>query len=118
MTAEEILTRLLFLVPGAKCSVWDCLPQEYMGETTPVAMERYLVCWNASNAIPCPTYEQVVAVKKNDADSSKEARRKNARNTEKGKDLAIIGAYEAEKKGNPNLSFSDYLDFLESKIRS
>ncbi len=117
MTADEILNRLLFLVPNAKCAVWDCALPEYMGEVPPVPMERFLVCWNASNSVPCPTYEQVVAVRKNDVDANKEALRKASRDAEKGQDLAIIAGYESERKGNPNLDFSAYLDFLESRKR-
>lgn len=118
MNANELLNRILFLIPDAKFSVWESTLDEYMGETTPIPMEKFLIDWNPLNAVPCPTYDAVLAVKKNEVDATVEAKRKQERNREKGKDLAIIAGYEAEKKGNPNLSFSDYLDFLESKIRS
>ena len=34
------------------------------------------------------------------------------------KDLAVVALYEIEKKSNPNLIFSDYLDNLEDQVKS
>lgn len=45
-----------------------------------------------------------------------DAERKAERNKRYSGDMAIVGAYEIEKKSNPNLDFSDYLDSLEGKI--
>ena len=45
-----------------------------------------------------------------------ETERKQKRDKLYSGDMAVVAAYEIEKKSNPNLTFSAYLDTLEGKI--
>lgn len=66
MNHHELLERILTLVPEAKCSVWQCKKEEYMGEVEPIQIGDYLVCWNTSNHFPCPSHEDLMRLRKSD----------------------------------------------------
>jgi len=65
--------------------------------------------------IPKPSKKELDAVLDSDVLAKKEVDRKLSRNEIKLKDLTMVGLYEMEKKSNPELAFSDYLDSLELK---
>ena len=112
---QRLLEKILYLNPDARCSAWGNDRDKYRGESEPVLLDGYLVDWQPSNELPCPTQAELDAVSKVDADASAESRRKAARNEHLGKDLSIKAAYKLEKKGNRDLRFSDYLDQLEAE---
>ncbi len=87
-----------------------------MGNEAPlINMGGYTVDWRISNLLPCPSYAEIEALNKKVVDDALAVKVKEARNKEKLNDLAIVACYEIEKKSNPALAFSDYLDDLEVK---
>lgn len=115
MTVSELVNRILFLVPDAKCAVWDCSLNEYMGEAEPIEMDGKLICWNGNNSVPCPSFEDIEKVNKSSLDEQVEQKRKDARNIQKAEELSLVASFDIEKKSRPQLSFGDYLDELELK---
>jgi len=114
MDMNELMNRILFLVPAGKFTIWENTPDQYAGEINPVPLSNFLVDWSRTNINPCPTQEQVDGVNLNAANQQSEARRKSGRNQRYQNDLAIKAAFKLERRGNPNLTFSDFLDQLES----
>jgi hypothetical protein len=114
----NILDTILYLNPDAKCGVWECPREQYQGESEPVEINGCLIDWNPTNTQPCPTQAELeacdpaaVAAYMNDI---REAQRKSARDEQSKKDLALVQSYLGYKVNNPGVSFSEYLDFLES----
>lgn len=53
------LDKILYLVPDAKCSVWECGLAEYQGEGVPVELDGCLVSWNPTNTVGCPSQKDL-----------------------------------------------------------
>ena len=110
---KDVVDRILFLVPDAKCCVWD-KSGKYMGEDNPIDYGSFLVDWSAENLSPCPTFAALQAVNDNLLSNNLESKRKSDRNANMKNDLGIVAAFDNARKGNGNLKFSDYLDSLEA----
>ncbi len=113
MTIDELLKRILFLVPNGKFAIWED-NGPYLGEPNPVSLSGFLVDWNRANGVPPPTQQQVDGVNLNAANQQAENRRKIARNLRLRDDLSIRAAFRAEKKTNPDITFSDFIDQVEA----
>lgn len=115
MDQQELVDRIVFLIPDAKFSIWDCELKDYMGEAPPIEMDGKLVCWNRNNSVPCPSFDDISKVDKTSLDNKLELDRKDLRNKLKADDLSLVASFEIEKKTRPTLVFGDYLDELEGK---
>ena len=64
MTSQDLLNKLLCLVPQAQCSISDIDNRANVddGHSTIVELSGYLVVWNSSNTTNCPTQEQLDAL--------------------------------------------------------
>jgi hypothetical protein len=73
--------------------------------------------WN-NTEIPKPTKEELDALDdaavEDELDARKEIIRKNARNQKYASDLTVKSNYDIYKQNNPDITFSEYLDYLES----
>lgn len=114
MNSEELLQRLLFLNPNANFAIHDCTLSEYAGEGYPIEMDGFLVSWNKTNELKCPSIEEVKSVDIIALNEKMESDRKQIRNDKYSDDLTLKATYSNEKKTNPSLKFSDYLDQLEA----
>lgn len=55
---QELIDKILFLIPNAKFSLREVgLP--YYGEEIPVVLNGYNVDWSRTNNNPCPSQEQI-----------------------------------------------------------
>lgn len=71
--------------------------------------------WNAQLAgRPKPTRQEIEAVTDEEVIAWQEAQRKQGRDEQYKDDLSLKAAFVTYKKSNPNSTFSDYLDYLES----
>lgn len=114
MDQLELHNRILYLVKDAKFSTWACDKSQYQGEGYPISMGDYLVSWNGTNNVPCPSWDEVQKVDASALAAFVEDKRKSERNASLKNDLSICAGYESALINDPNLSFSDYLDKLEA----
>jgi hypothetical protein len=117
MSQQDLFNKIKYLISDAQFSIHED-DGNFMGEGVPISLDGYLVSWGSANAMPCPSQKEITQIDSSSMESKKEADRKLSRNKEKGSDLAIIAAFEIEKKSNPDLQFSDYLDYLEDKVEN
>ena len=115
-TPQELLTeRLIILVPDMKGSVRPYDNNEHLVKN-PVVRGDMLIDWQSDTIPECPSLEAINAVRQDQVDAMQEAKRKASRDETMRDNLAIKAGYRTEKRGNPSLSFSDYLDSLEAEV--
>lgn len=110
--------KILELVPEAQFVVWYTVDREqYMGEFEPVERQGCLVGWNPNNVSSCPSEEALEAIDEVALDAklaaAAEVSRKARRDENAKSDLGILSGFRQEKKDNPNITLSQYLDELE-----
>jgi hypothetical protein len=111
---QEIMTqRLLHLVPDAKISVRPYENNEHL-VANPVIRGNMLIDWQSETVTECPSLEVIESVTQEQIEAKENADRKSIRNAEKANDLTLKALYHAERKLNPDLKFSDYLDSIEA----
>ena len=113
---EVISQKMRLLHPDAKFSVRPYEDNEHLAKN-PVLVGSFLVDWDESNSSLCPTLEQVNAVSDNQVNDFELVEKKKQRDLDKVNDLSVIACFEIEKKSNPSLEFSAYLDDLELKSK-
>lgn len=123
LSREDLFYRLNYLVQDAKFCFWPVLDEEgndsgFKGYENTVDMDGWRIAWYGDNLAPLPKLEDIKALQKTDIDKHVETKAKEARDTEKAKDLTLVACYEIEKKSNPNLNFSAYLDDLQIKQKN
>lgn len=120
MNQNYLLNAILYLVPGAKCSVWKLGPlDKWTGEGDPILMGDYLVSWNSTNDKPCPTWDEIQKVDMNAVNVNTEKLRKTARNESMSNDTHLVSSFKIMKMmDQPNLSWSDFLDKLEAEHKN
>jgi len=118
LSRDELFNKLLHLVPNAKFVFW---PDEEgvndKGYGTVVKMGGYCVAWYPENPAPLPSLKDIQDLDVNVVNAKLELNRKAIRDKERAGDLAVIAGYEMEKKSNPTLDFTVYLDSLEVKSK-
>jgi len=110
---ELLMQRLKHLSPNAVINVRPYDNNESL-VSNPVIRGDYLIDWDSSQG-ECPSLEAINAVLDSDVEQAEEIARKVNRNAELRKDLRMKAVYRNEKRANPSLSFSDYLDQLEAE---
>lgn len=111
----KLLDKILFLKPGAQCSVHpQGIALNLFGNETLYELDELQVIWAEQNTENPPTQEELDTVTDEDLHSWKEAIRKYYRDQEAAKNLSLKAGFNIEKQSNPNLTFSQYLDELES----
>jgi hypothetical protein len=110
----NILNSILYLIPDAKFSLWNCSIEEFQGEGIPIQRGNMIIAWNSTNSQPCPTLEQLEALDQNDVAASEEARRKVSRDAGVQNNLTIMSNYQTYLLSNPGVSLTAYLDLLEN----
>lgn len=118
MDQQELLNRILFLIPDAKFSVWECEAKDFQGEGDPIIIDKFLIAWNSTNSSKCPSWDDIQNVDINSVNAMLEKNRKLIRNMQKMNDLTMVACYQMQKQSNPDLNFSDYLDSLEAQSKS
>lgn len=115
LSPQEVFhQKLKVLVPDAICNIRPFDNNAHLAKN-PIIRGDFLVDWELSNPGACPTVQQVEAVTPQQVSAKAEVDRKKDRDKVKADDLSLVGCYELEKKSNPNLKFSEYLDSLEGK---
>jgi hypothetical protein len=120
LSRENLYHGILKLVPDAKFSYWPDDGREANYEDDGTVYHKvvgWCVAWHPSNAQPFPKSEDITAFTQKQIDDDIEVKRKAFRDSEKAKDISLIASYEVEKKSNPALEFSAYLDTLEQKSK-
>lgn len=112
----DLLNRILHLVPGAKVNIWDCPINKYQGESIPIAINGFLVDWQPSNNLPCPTPQDLqnldpVVIKESATNRNKMWRDQTAK-----KDQNIIRQFSIAKMINPQISLTQFLDTTEEEL--
>ncbi len=103
------LDKAMVLHPGIQhVMYWG---SQYDG--TPWADPYDGLVWN-NKEIPKPTKSELDAVTDPMVTASKEVDRKKERDKIEKDNLSLVASYNIEKKANPNLAFSDFLDELEN----
>jgi hypothetical protein len=106
------------LVPNAKFSfwpddnrhvTWDDESVEY------IKRDGWCIAWKKANAQPCPSLEDLLAIKKEEIELDLDKKKKESMIKNYANDLGMIACYVIEKKSNPALTFSDYIDDLKVK---
>ncbi len=113
---ENICQKIRVLYPNAKFSVRPFENNSHLA-VNPVVIGSYLVDWDNSNDSECPSLDQLNGISDNQVNDFELLEKKKVRDSEKVNDLSIIACFEVEKKSNPNLEFSAYLDSLEVKSK-
>ena len=106
--------QLRYLSPDIICSVRPSSDSKY--DVSPVIMGDYSVDIHASNTAPIPSLKDILAVTDEHLAVKDESDRKASRDTEKANDLTLKASYLIEKKSNPDITFSAYLDMLEAEV--
>ena len=116
----HILNTIRYLIPNANVTVWEGCekPEDYQGETTPIEINGCLIDWQPTNTQPCPTIEELEAcdpvLVEQTAAAISEAIRKEGRDRESKQNMALVQGYLGYKATHPSVSFSEYLDYLET----
>ena len=115
----DYLNSILYLHSDAKFSVWEIGPDLDLSHIeNPVKLGNVYISWNPTNEYDCPSEESINSLdQKLVADWAKAryaALQKAYRDEESKKDLGLVAAYRAAKKSDSTLTFSIYLDQLES----
>jgi hypothetical protein len=105
------LDRVLVLHPGIQhVMYWG---SRYDG--TPWNDPYEGLVWNNKD-IPMPSKAELDAVTDQMVLDAKEGNRKKERDAISKQNLSLVASYNIEKKTNPDLSFSDFLDSLEVSV--
>lgn len=104
--------KIKLLRPNAKFTVRD--KKDSALDINPVIIGDYSVDWREENAEPIPTLAEIEAVTDKQVNDREKQQLKAARDKKAGNDLALKGLFRIEKRLNPTLKFSDYLDTLEA----
>lgn len=120
MTHHELTQTLRFMCPNDPFSVWDISnpvdpdkPHTYHGEN-PNPPERFgfLVDWRGKDE--CPSEADILAVEQDKVFMMLEDERKANRNRVLSEDHSLVYGYKTERKNRPDLSWSDFLDEVET----
>ena len=106
--------KIKVLFPNAVLSVRPYDNNEHL-VSNPIIIGDMLVDWVSINTMPCPSLDEINSISNEQILQMEESQRKSFRDDTQSQNLTMIAFYEIEKKTNPNLSFSDYLDSLEAK---
>lgn len=118
LSREDLVNRLNHLAPGSKYAFWLDEPHiDNKGYNNVVKLLGYCLTWYPENSVLMPTLQDIMNVDSQAMNQAIENKRKSHRDKEKVNDLAIIAGFEMEKKSNPTLVFSAYLDDLELKSK-
>lgn len=122
LSREELYHRILKLVPDAN---FNYFPDDQNSERdlsieddtfSYIKMGGWVIGWHKNNAQSCPKLSEIEAVTIN-VPVEIEVKRKEFRDSEKAKDISLVASFNIEKKSNPALEFSAYLDSLEQKSK-
>ena len=111
---EIILQKIHVLVPNAKASVRPFIEGSFMG-VDPIFRGDFAINWDASDG-ECPTIEAINAVTDSQVSDMDEVKRKSYRDEMSAQDLRLKGLFRIERRMRPELTFSEYLDQLESEV--
>jgi len=118
LSREDLYFRLLYLVPNAKFSFWPKDGSDDDGSKKGVefviVIDNWCIDWDKSNLNSCPTEQEIKNVDVLKMQQKLQLKIKQQRNTEKANDLSLVASFNIEKKTNPTLEFSDYVDQLET----
>jgi hypothetical protein len=115
ISRDDLYFKLLHLVPDAKFSFWVDDRKEEMGDPeTLVKMLGYVVAWSKENTSSMPSRVSIESLDINTVMANVQVKQKQERNKNKADDLSLVASFNIEKKANPALEFSDYVDQLET----
>lgn len=107
----DLLNVLKYLIPDAKCSVWETQDiSQYHGETEPLIRFNMFVDWRSQES--CPTEEEITALDGQLVETALENARKQAKYDSAKQNLAIIAAYQQLKTYQPDLTWESFIDQL------
>lgn len=112
---ELFMQKIKILQPNA---IFSCRPYDN-NETivlNPIIVGDYLLDWDQSNASPPPALQDINAVQESQIEDMVLGLKRIERNKRYSHDLSIKSLYKIELVQNPELSFDDFLDILESDI--
>lgn len=112
---EEFLQKILVLDKDAKVSVRPFDASKEMNEHS-IKIGDFRVDWYPDNAKQPPTINQINSVTQEQLDAKLEFDRKLNRENLAKKELGLMASFMAERKNNPSLLLSEYLDQLENFI--
>ena len=112
---EEFLQKILVLDKDAKASVRPFDASKEMDENS-IKIGDFQVDWHSSNAKQPPTIEQINAVSTVEVNAKLESDRKTYRDKLAKDNLGLMASFMNERKTNPNLLLSNYLDEVEDFI--
>lgn len=119
LSREDLANRLNHLAPNSKYAFWLDEPSvDNKGYNNVIKMLGYCLAWYPENPLPAPSLQEIQGVDVQAMNQAIENKRKEFRNKEKVNDLSIISGFEQEKKANPTLELSAYLDDLEVKQKA
>jgi hypothetical protein len=111
LAQEDLAQRLKILVPDAKFNVRPYDNNEHLVHT-PVIRGDMLIDWPSING-PCPAMDAIEALTPEQVNSVEQYNNRMVRNAKYLKDLGVKAAFRIERKSNPMLTFSEFLDDLE-----
>ena len=114
---EEFLQKILIIDKDAKVSVRPFDISKEMDENS-IKIGDFQVDWDSSNAKQPPTIEQINAISTAEVNTKLESDRKSYRDELTKYNLGFMASFMAERKNNPTLSLSEYLDELEYFINN
>jgi len=115
---QDLTNKILLLHPNAAFGIrGSFLSEQHRSEFREPIHERsgMFVLWNDENEMPCPSQEQLDAIDMADVAVDVERKRKDDRDKVFEKDLVMKAVFKIEKRLNPSLKFSEYLDELEAE---
>jgi hypothetical protein len=104
--------KIRLLRPDAKFTVRN--KKDSALDKNSVIIGDYSVDWREENAEPLPSLAEIEAVTDKQVNAKEAQDIKAARNRTAWQDLAMRGVFVIEKRLNPTLRFSDYLDTLKA----
>jgi hypothetical protein len=119
---EDLYNKLLYLVTDAKFSFWpdereseeETLDDKGYGIENVKLIDKWIIHWNVENQNPLPSLEEINNLSIETVNAQLAIKAKEMRNAEMSKNLSIISNYQTYAGSNPGVSFSDYLDMLET----
>lgn len=109
---NELLNKILYLVPDAKVCIKDKNADEDESASKEIIIGDFKVVWNCSNSSPCPTKTAINDVDQEVANAAAIERQKNERDELYANNANAIIGYNIAKSQNLDLTFSEYLDNL------
>lgn len=111
---ETITQKILIIDPEAKFSVRPYNNNSHEAKN-PVLRENFLIDWDISNSNQPPSIEQIKEISDSQVETFEKNQISKNKYLDKANDLSLVGCFEIEKKLNPDLTFSNYIDSLEIK---